>query len=417
MSAIKKPKNSLNYLKNLDKSCKICFEAKEYFKYPSKLEEHWNGGETCKNSSVRKGDEPSKEFEVNHMFKTELEAKEYFLQLTPNSTFSYATGGRKSVRKCKQHKQGCTAMLRMRKSDRFCRTNGEEYEIVSGYVVIGSIEHNNHGENVPLYAYCYERHAHEVIEKFYETLTAAKDEIKKLFTTYQEENGMNRRDHTIHYHCDDHADCTAWLRIVKVEERYLVRGCVNHSKKSQPTLKVQRTKDVASIGDPSKTPKEALQAMPGGSRTGRKPKDKAKEKPEETFYCSCGQDFDERQQLETHKQKCATIEGMANVIKFRKFSPKITKTFQIGLPEFNALLGSNESIDGANNIIETEDNNISGPDLNDDVLSCEQRMADTDVDIDLYVYEDMKSEFLSENFDNDNITTEGNNYFFNFMRI
>ena len=28
----------------------------------------------------------------------------------------------------------------------------------------------------------------------------------------------------------------------------------------------------------------------------------------ETFYCSCGQDFDERPLLEIHKQKCPTIE-------------------------------------------------------------------------------------------------------------
>ena len=35
----------------------------------------------------------------------------------------------------------------------------------------------------------------------------------------------------IHYHCDGHPNCTAWLRIVKVEERYLVRGCVKHSVK------------------------------------------------------------------------------------------------------------------------------------------------------------------------------------------
>ena len=27
----------------------------------------------------------------------------------------------------------------------------------------------------------------------------------------------------------------------------------------------------------------------------------------ETFYCSCGQDFDERQFLEIHRKKCLTI--------------------------------------------------------------------------------------------------------------
>ena len=101
--------------------------------------------------------------------------------------------------------------------------------------------------------------------------------------------------------------------------------------------------------------------------------------PKETFYCSCGQGFDERPLLQTHQQKCPKIKEMATVIKFRKFSPKITKICPIGLQEFNALLGSND-----------EDNNISGPDLCDDDL-----MADTDVDIDLY--DDMKSELLSEN--------------------
>ena len=103
--------------------------------------------------------------------------------------------------------------------------------------------------------------------------------------------------------------------------------------------------------------------------------------PKETFYCSCGQGFDERPLLQTHQQKCPTIKEMCTVIKFRKFSPKITKICPIGLQEFNAL-GSNESNDEANN--------ISGPDLCDDDL-----MADTDVDIDLY--DDMKSELLSEN--------------------
>ena len=97
---------------------------------------------------------------------------------------------------------------------------------------------------------------------------------------------------------------------------------------------------------------DSAKAMAGGSRTGRK-----------TFYCSCGQDFDERPLLLTHKQKCPTIEEMATVINFGMFSPKITKICPIGLQEFNSLSGSNE--------------------------------ADTDVDIDLY--DDMKSELLSEN--------------------
>ena len=50
-----------------------------------------------------------------------------------------------------------------------------------------------------------------------------------------------------------------------------------------------------------------------------------------------------------------------------KFSPKITKIFPIDLPNclFNAMLG-NESIDGSNN--------ISGPDLCDDILNIERRM-------------------------------------------
>ena len=207
MDIIKEPENSLNYWKKGPGICEHCYEAKPYFKYKSKLKEHQNGhleGESyCKNSSVRKGQKPSEEFEVNHMVKTKSEAEHHLLQLTPNSNYSNASGS-KGVRKCKQQHQGCNAMLRYRKSDRFCSTKSGD-QIVSGYVIIGSLEHN-HDVNVPLYAYCYQSHYHEIIEEFYETLTAAKDEIKKLFATYKEENGMNRRDHTIHYHCDEEAE-------------------------------------------------------------------------------------------------------------------------------------------------------------------------------------------------------------------
>ena len=33
----------------------------------------------------------------------------------------------------------------------------------------------------------------------------------------------------------------------------------------------------------------------------------------ETFYCSCGQDFDERPLLEVHKQKCPALEEVCQV--------------------------------------------------------------------------------------------------------
>ena len=238
MGIIKKPKNSLKYLKNVPDIaiCPHCYEAKDYFKYKSKLKEHLSGSSSCKNSIVRKGDKPSKEFEVNHMVKTKSEAKQHFLHLTPNSTFSNVTG-MTSARKCKQH--GCNAMLRMRKSDRVCSINGKEPQIVSGYVIIGSLEHN-HDDNVPLYAYCpYEKHDHKILEKHFKTLTAAKKEIKKLYKKYKEENRMKKRDQTIHYHCMDHPNCASWLRIVKKKRGYLVRGCVRHSKKSNSGFKLK----------------------------------------------------------------------------------------------------------------------------------------------------------------------------------
>ena len=142
MGVIKKPKNALHYLKKHPHSnsiCLHCYEAKDRFRYKSNLKDHLSGA-SCKNSIVRKGSGPSKEYEVNEMVKTKKSALAYMLQLAPNSRYTNVSG-LKDTRKCKE--KDCEAMLRVRKSSRFCKLKGDKVEIVSGYVIIGALEHNH----------------------------------------------------------------------------------------------------------------------------------------------------------------------------------------------------------------------------------------------------------------------------------
>ena len=146
--------------------------------------------------------------------KEEHRSLAHMLQLAPNSRYTNVSG-LKDTRKCKE--KDCGAMLRVRKSSRFCKLKGDKVEIVSGYVIIGALEHN-HSDEVPLYAFCpYETHQHITIEKLVKSLRAAKEEVKKLFKKCREENRMKKRDQTIHYFCREHRSCSARLRIVKLK--------------------------------------------------------------------------------------------------------------------------------------------------------------------------------------------------------